>query len=160
MFNYLVLNAYAKPFQYCAQLIKEKSNKNEYLIIQQAKRDELKIYDLFKNKEKTTIGLIVYGKDADLYSIEKLKLFGHKIDKILVEEINIYNLRKYDYIITNNHKTSASYIKHTNNKTCSYNNDVLVECLIPFEHIINNGFNEIKPLELNNYKILEKNLLH
>ncbi len=158
MFNYLVLNAYSKPFQYFLQHKEE--NGASYKIAQEAKIDEKKIYDFFRQKEKTTIALIAYSKEADLYSIEKLKLQGYKIEKILAEDINIYDLTEYEYIIANEYKISSTNIKHTNNQSCNYIDNMKVDCLIPFEHFKTNGFQEIKTPKFNNYKILERNLIH
>ncbi len=158
MFNYLVLNAYSKPFQYYLQY-KEENGKG-YKIAQEAKIDEKKIYDFFIDKEKTTIALMAYSKEADLYSIEKLKLYGHKIDKVLAENVDIYDLAKYQYIITNVYDISSTNIKYSDNANCTYIDNMRVDCLIPFECFYNNNFYEIKTAKYNNYKILEKNLIH
>ena len=50
MFNYLVLNAYLKPYQHIIRTFDEKFNDTSYAIAQQAKKDELKIFDLFIKK--------------------------------------------------------------------------------------------------------------
>lgn len=160
MFNYLVLNAYSKPYQYFAQVLDEKTNKSSYLIAQEAKRDELKIYDYFIKKDPTAIALIAHSKEADLYSIEKLKLHGFTIDKLLVEEITNYDLTKYDYIITNPFEIDSTKIKNLNNENCTYEDNAKVICKIPFEYLKKNGFEEIETIKFNNYKILERNLIH
>ena len=160
MFNYMVLNAYTKPYQYFIQFLDENTNQNSYQIAQQAKRDELKIFDFFIEKEKTSIALIAYSKEADLYSIEKLKLYGHKIDKILAENIENYDLTKYEYIITNPYEIISSNIQYSNNQNCTYNDNTQVKCIIPFEYLKTQGFNKLNNINFNNYIILKRNLIH
>ena len=160
MFNYMVLNAYSKPYQCFAQIINEKANKEVYLISQESKRDELKIYDYFIEKGKTTIALIANSKEADLYAIEKLKLHGFIIDKLLVEELSTYNITKYNYIITNPLEINSTKIKNLNNENCSYEDKAKITCKIPFEYFKKYGFEEIETKKFNNYKILKRNLIH
>ena len=160
LFNYLVLNAYSKPYQYFIQYYNENFNKDSYEIAQQAKRDELKIFDFFMNKEKTKIALIACSKSADLYSIEKLKLHNYEIDKILAEDINTYDLNKYEYIITNSYEIISTNIKDLNNPNCTYTDPSQVKCLVPFEYLKTKGFNKLESVNLNNYLILKRNLIH
>lgn len=160
MFNYLVLNAYLKPYQYLIQYFDENFNESSYKIAQQAKKDELKIYDFFIKKEPTAIALIAYSKYADLYSIEKLKLHNYKVDKVLAENINKYDLTKYEYIITNSYEIVSTNIKYSNNPNCTYSDTTQVKCLIPFEYLKNKGFNKSENIKLNNYVILKRNLIH
>ena len=170
MFNYLILNAYSKPYQYFAQVLDEKTNKSSktiwvytgytYMIALETRRDELKIYDYFIKKDPTAIALIAHSKEADLYSIEKLKLHGFTIDKLLVEEITNYDLTKYDYIITNPFEIDSTKIKNLNNENCTYEDNAKVICKIPFEYLKKNDFEEIETIKFNNYKILERNLIH
>ena len=160
MFNYLVLNAYLKPYQHIIRTFDEKFNDTSYAIAQQAKKDELKIFDLFIKKEPTTIALIANSKRADLYAIEKLKLHGFEIDKVLAEDIDIYDLTKYEYIITTPYEITSTNIKYANNKNCTYIDTSTVKCLIPFEYLKKNGFNKFNNINFNNYVILKRNLIH
>jgi len=132
--------------------------------------DENKIYDYFINKKPCKIAVMAYFRGAQLYQIEKLKLKGFKIDKILVQNIEYYNLSKYDYIITNIYKINSGNIcpKQGSTVKCSYYDSDLntqnecskdkttfVSCFIPFKYLQQKGFEKVSDEYYSKYILLK-----
>ena len=72
--------------------------------------EELQVYDFMKEREKSNIALIIPQDRMPVYYIEKLRLSGYKADKLLLEDIEEYNLSKYKYIITSKIDIVSTYI--------------------------------------------------
>ena len=91
--------------------------------------------------------------------MEKLRLYGWEIDKLLLENIEEYDLEKYNYIIANkNVLISSKIVRYDTNtispySTCIYLNykgnqiiknseerPVRVVCSIPYDYFIQKGF--------------------
>lgn len=141
------------------------------------KSDEIDIYNYIITQKKKNIGLIVSQVNTPNYFIEKMRLHDYKIEKLLLENIQEYNLSKYDYIITNKEMVSSTNIirfKERMNypelfinqciytdyrQAYIYNTDTkpaMVNCEIPFDYIYNNKFFPIYDLPLTKYVILKK----
>ena len=72
--------------------------------------EELQVYDFMKELGKTNIALVIPQDRMPVYYIEKLRLNGYKADKLLLENIEEYNLSKYKYIITSKIDIVSTYI--------------------------------------------------
>ncbi|MBE7704532.1 MAG: glycosyltransferase family 39 protein [Cyanobacteria bacterium SIG29] len=128
--------------------------------------EEEKIYEYFSTKSNSTLAIMTKKSS---YITEKLKLKGHKITKILIEDIENYDLSEIDYILTENESVLSYTVKNLNNPNCEYydqkknkinaNNQnlaVTCECKIPFKYLKDLGFQPIKDIHFIEYKILEK----
>jgi len=141
--------------------------------------EEARVFEYFASKPRADIALIASRAKAPLFYIEKLKLYGFKLDKVLVENIEDYNLEQYDYIISNTEKTAATNIVKFKEKMqypdlsaskCLYNDKnqntiavygagmqpAMIECRIPFEYIKSKGFERDSAYNGKNYIILQK----
>ncbi len=178
MFIYLVGIAHKMPVAFINSYIKYKAqNSNIGTNFLSIKSEETDIYKYIISQEKKNIGLIVSQVNTPNYLIEKIRLHGYKIDKLLLENIEEYDLSKYDYIITNKKMASSTNIIrfkermsypdifvnqciYTDYKQAYiYNTDVkpaMVNCEIPFEYILNKGFSIVNNLNLKGYKIYKK----
>ncbi len=171
MFIYLFLLPHQKPVSYIISYnMLMKSNPN----IENAKekllkitREEKEIFKYFISKEPCKIALMTFDKETALADIEKLKLNGFQIDKILSENIETYNLKQYKYIIAEPYKTASTNIQHTEAKHCTYlDNDMdnttdkklmaSVECFVPFEYFEKEGFKKVQNIKFTSFVILEK----
>lgn len=181
MFIYLVVIAHKMPLSYIVSYAKYKINNpaaNTSFLL--AKSDEIDIFKYISDRKKKNIGLIISQVKTPNYYIEKLKLIGYNVEKILPENIEDYNLSKFDYIITNTYKSSSTNIVKFEERMqypelfvsrCLYNDyrqatiydnktePAMVECEIPFEYIKSKGFSEITDARFDNYIILQ-NLIH
>lgn len=165
MIIYLFILPHHKPISYLISYINAQDKTKVINVI----RTEKKIFEYFTNKKPTTIALMIYTPEIALSDIEELKLHGFKMDKILAENFDIYNLSKYEYIITNDYKIASSNVqtfgkKHclyldTNRETITNNNNkniATVECLIPFEYLYQKGFKQVEDINLKDFIILKK----
>lgn len=141
--------------------------------------EEARIFEYFAEKPHSDIALIASRAKAPFFYIEKLKLYGFKLDKILAENIEDYNLEQYDYIIANKEKTAATNIVKFKDRMnypdsfiskCLYNDKnqntiavyaeglqpAMIECEIPFEYIKYKGFERDLTYNGKNYIILQK----
>lgn len=116
-------------------------------------RDEILIADYLKKNNYKNVLVYISGKHSSLFDIEKLKLDGFKIDRLLIENIDSYDISQYDCIVTNEYEFSASNLLYIQNKYCTYldkNKNVIeydkkpkivkAKCKIPFEYFIESGF--------------------
>ncbi len=171
MFIYLFFIPHQKPlsyvFAYLSHVQKFPNIENRKEKILDIQREEKQIFNFFINKKPTKIAIMIHQKENALSDIEKLKLHGFKIDKILSENYETYNLKPYEYLITDTYKTGSTNIQHTNAKHCLYlDNDInettdkklmaSVECLVPFEHFEKEGFKRVQNMNFTSYVILEK----
>ena len=181
MFVYLVVIAHKMPLSYIISYMKYKANsQNLNTSFLLAKSDEIDIYNYLLSQDKKNIGLIISQVRTPNYYIEKLKLVGFNIEKILPENIEDYNLSKFDYIITNKYKSSSTNIVKFKERMqypelfvskCIYNDyrqatiynykiePAMIECEIPFEYIKARGFQESNNIKFENYTILQ-NIIH
>ncbi len=152
---------------------------NSFQVLPAQNSDENNIYNYIKKQNPPKkIGLIISQNRTPNYYIEKLKLNKFYIEKISIENIEEYNLSEYDYIITNKYKTSSTNILQFENRinypsmfinSCVYydyrqsviyntnKKPAMVECEIPLDYIILNGFKYDENINLNNYFILKRN---
>lgn len=166
MFVYMFFIPHQKPVSYLFNMKKiTASNQNTKIIT----REETLIQKYFLDKNPVKIANISHEKWYALIDIEKLKLHGYTIDKLLAENIEEYDITKYDYIIANPYKIASSNIKRTQARHCTYldynmktvtaeNNQkpATVECFIPFDYFHKNGFKEVNDIKLINFVILKK----
>ena len=116
-------------------------------------RDEISIANYLKKNNYRKVLLYISGKHISCFDIEKLKLDGFKIDKLLLENLESYDISNYDYIITDEYEFSSSNLLYIPNKFCVYldSNKNIVEynkkseivkakCKIPFEYFKEQGF--------------------
>ena len=168
---YLFLLPHQKPVSYIVSynmLMKANPNiQNAKEKILKITREEKEIFNYLINKEPCKIALMILDNEIALSDIEKLKLHGFKIDKILSENIETYNLEQYKYIITEPFKTASTNIQHTQAQHCVYlDNDMnntadkklmaSVECFVPFEYFKNEGFKKVPNIKFTSLVILEK----
>ncbi len=92
IFIYLVVNPLNLLFH---------QEKNGISRFSQIQTEEFLVFDYIKNFDKANRIAMVSPQDRmPVYHIEKLRLHGFKIDKLLLENIETYDLSKYKYIIT------------------------------------------------------------
>lgn len=149
---------------------------NPYEIVSYRFNDENQIYQYLKKRHNAKIALVAYSQKSRLYDIEKLKLEGFYIDKLLVENITSYDIKQYDFIVVNIAKIDSTYVYGQTNwgndyvPVCEYKNNRLKTidydkekvaiacCDIPFEFFEKNGFElidkEMKELKLKKYRVL------
>lgn len=181
MFVYFVVIAHKMPLSYVISYAKFQANnqsKNTSFLL--AKSDEIDIYNYILSKDKKSIGLIVSQVKTPNYYIEKLRLSDYVIEKILPENIEEYDLSKFDYIVTDKFKSSSTYILNFKQRMlypnfyvsrCLYNDyrqstiydlntkPAMIECEIPFDYIKAKGFKEVTDFQTEKYIILQ-NLIH
>ena len=187
MFTYLFVTGFTTPVAFFINYAKFINNnpdisKNErWERFNNNVREENIIFKYFisnqSEKKPVRIALMSFNEYPVLFDIEKLKLFGFHIDKILAENIQDYNLRLFDHIITDN-KTmrSTMVVKFDSFKDgeksvskCTYldyegriieitdnKKPAVVRCEIPFDYIIQNGFNKTTDINLHDYVIFSK----
>ncbi len=178
MFIYLVIIAHHKPVSFIFSYINHQIKSPNSAFILLKKSDEINIYNFLKLKKPKNIALILEHVNTPNYFIEKIKLDGIKADKILLENIEEYDLSKYEYIITNKEKSSSTNIVNFEDKIkypqiyvtkCIYydyvqneiesinsNKPAMVSCEIPYEYFAYRGFSEVKDINAENYTIFEK----
>ncbi len=173
LFVYLVLNSHVQPVSYIISYFKHKPMNNKNFILKE--NDELKIYNYFINKKKTKIAVMIYSSNHPVYYIYKLRLYGFRVNNILPEIIENYDLSDYEYIITLKDSASSTIIKDyknlKNNKYCYYKDyegniikmpsqmPAMVTCQIPLDYIIKSGFIPDFGIRPNSY-IIFKNISH
>ncbi len=131
-------------------------------------REENEVFKYFINKEKCKIGLAAFNEYPILFDIEKLKLYNFKMEKVLIENIESYNLTKYDYFITGSTSTRSSmvikekcqaancvYFNYEGERTTLIDEAAEVECYIPISYILSQGFEIVKDTNLSEYIIFK-----
>ena len=126
------------------------------------------MYNYLKVKNPKNIAIFVQNGDAMLYFIAKLRFLGVNIDTLLVENIEDYDLSKYDYIITTRTPINSVQIAKTrSDKVVCYYLDknqtiidksnekeiAMVTCQPPLNYLKENGCEVIK--DFGQYLILE-----
>ncbi len=173
MFVYLVVIPHKKPVSFLVSynLYKKSMPNLEHpfkSFIKPAFEEE-KIFDYLKNNNAKNVVLIAKRQDMALYHIEKLRFYGIKIDKILIENINSYDISQYDYAVLPADTLQASYIKgKTESSECIYkdfNNQTIttdntepatVICKTPVNYFLNHEYERVSGLELNKYYLLKQ----
>ncbi len=174
----MIITAHQKPmsllFSYVTYHIKYPASEFKINSID----DEMNIYKFFKTKDKANIALILDSVRTPAFYIEQLRLHGFKIDEILLENIETYDLSKYDYIVINKSVVNSTYIvnfeKRINNpgnfvSKCKYldyekkeitqteqNKPASVKCQIPYEYFTMQGFIPEKSFNDKSYWIIKK----
>lgn len=134
-------------------------------------REEMIINNYLSDKKDKKILLYISGRETSRFDIEKLKLKGFIVDKLLLENLGEYDISEYDYIVANTYELESSFVLGTGSNICEYydvnkksldNNlkaeTVKVVCKIPFEYFEQKGFvkvDDIKPV-VSNYKFYKK----
>lgn len=149
MFMYFIGFAHHKPVSYIIECIKQQKT------VQRTTEDEENnVYEYFIKKAPVNIAIMNDQTKAPVYFMEKLRFYGFYIDKILAENLEVYDLTNFDYIITNKETTVSTntviYKERKKNKNlyaadCTYVVDkkghpYMVECLIPFGYFKEKGF--------------------
>ena len=158
MFVYLIGYAHHKPVSYILNCIKIKGLIQTYI-----KSEEDNMYEYLIKKKPVKIAIMTDQSKFLKYHIEKLKLIGIKIEKILAENIETYDLSEYDYIITNKaivdatitlnfkermkykalYVSECTYIDKRNNEIYDIGQErqiAFVECKVPFEYLKRKNF--------------------
>lgn len=178
LFTYLLGIVYKQPMQYVVSYIKYKQNvENSERSFLTMNMEEVDICNFLKENKIKNVALIINQGRRPVYYIYKARLFGINIDQLLLENIERYNLNKYEYIITNKKEVRSTNIVNFEDKIkypalfvseCTYMNNkqetivdinekpVVVNCKIPFDYFSIKGFEELKTLNLNEYSILKK----
>ncbi len=133
------------------------------------KTEEYSVYNaLRKTGSKNSKTALVIPQDRmPVYHIEKLRLHGYKLDKLLLENIETYDLSKYDYIVASKLDTVATNItKHYSPDCTYYDKDqniiqkdsadiaVMTACKPNFDYFLKNNFEII--YNGGNYVILKQ----
>jgi hypothetical protein len=174
MFIYLIGYAHHKPFSLIITSIKQNKLANTFI-----KTEESNVYNFFIKKSPDKIIIMTGNTDSSPFYIEKLRLNGFYMEKLLVENIEVYNLNDFNYIITTKSYTESTNIVNFKDRIqnpqkyiakCLYSNKVpepifkyeetnepaVVECDIPFAYLKQNGFNYLIH-QNNKYIVLGKN---
>lgn len=146
----------------------------------QQEPDEINVYNFIKNQDKKNIAIIIQNTKTPNYLIEKLRFEHYKLDKILLENIEEYDLSQYDYIITNKDASASTNIINFKDKikypnlyvsVCRYydykaeeitningNEPVIVICEIPCDYFKEKGFENVENTNVKTYTILRKTI--
>lgn len=167
IFNYLVII----PFQYIYTCIKMK----EQTILNGIEVQYL--YNFINNNKPQKVALIINQGHTPVYYIVKARLHGNTIEQPLFENIEEYNLSKYDYIITNKEIVGSTNIVNFENRMkypniyvskciyLDYQKNIIedinitpakIQCEIPFEYFERKGFQQLEDNNLKNYTIYKK----
>ena len=171
MFIYLFMLPHQKPLSFFFaynNFVKDNPNiENPKEKILQIEREEKKIFNYFIEKEKTNIIILGKNSQSALSDIEELILQGFRIDKMLPDNYETYNIENYEYIITEPYKTETTNIQKYNAKHCLYVDNEMettenkklmatAECIVPFEYFKQKGFKKVDDINLSEYVILKK----
>lgn len=175
VYSYIRKNRYAKAlvvffsfiYLFCvpAEIILENITRNV------SKNEEIQIYEFLRKKKPSKIATMIEQGNIPLYEIEKIKLNGVILDKLLPEKIEKYDLSQYEYIITNKYDVTSTIIVGTYNEaisSCTYwdreakklekydeTKAVMVLCEIPHAYFNKNNFKEEEKILLKKYIILK-----
>ena len=136
--------------------------------------DEKRVSEQIKKEIGNKSAFIAEQSRSPVFYIEKLRLNGFIIDKLLIEDIENYDLNKYDTIIISKSNVTSNYIIYKNPyfekskvSTCIYfdkyqntvdiNNPsvpVMALCEIPLEYTEKNNYRLL--FETDNYFVLKK----
>ncbi|MBQ8887577.1 MAG: glycosyltransferase family 39 protein [Candidatus Gastranaerophilales bacterium] len=178
LFVYLIGIAHTKPVQYFVSYLKDikkyENTSRPFLLIE---TEETKIYDFIIENKISNLALIINQGHNPVYYIFKARLKGVNIDQLLLEDIEKYNLSKYEYIITDTTQVGSTNIVNFKDRIkypdlfvaqCIYTdynkkiiNDTntkpaMVTCDVPFNYIKEKGFEQIKSNDFQQYSILKR----
>ena len=133
------------------------------------KTEEVQIYDFLESKKTSKIALMIDQGSVPLYEIEKIKLKGVILDKLLPEIIEKYDLSQYEYIVTNKYDLTSTVVVGSYEEmisSCSYwdreakklesfdcSKTVMVLCEIPHAYFSKNNFEKVDNFYSKNYFI-------
>ena len=166
MFLYLIGYAHRMPASYLFECIKSKKI-HKFISGNEANL----IYYYLLKKEPANAALMASPSIDYSYYILKLRFDGVKIDNILAENIEDFDLTKYEYIIAS--KTAqksadtSNYAKRLNNpdkfaSECIYtyskknNMPIISKCKIPFDYLKSKGFEIDTGFQGREYVILKR----
>ena len=178
LFVYFVGIAHTKPVQYFVSYMKDiKNYENTSRPFLLKETEETKIYDFIIENKIKNLALIINQGHAPVYYIFKARLQGVNIDQLLLENIEKYDLSKYEYIITNKTQIGSTNIINFEDmlkypdlfvSECIYTdyakkviNDTnikpaMVTCVVPFGYFKIKGFEEVKSNKFEQYLILKR----
>ena len=172
MFVYLFLVAHTQPVSIFLFYHKYKTVHPEVKNIESImsiQGEEPDIFDYFIKKDKSKIAVFSFRHEEAIFHILKLRLHGFILDRLLVENIEDYDLNNYDYIISSKNSYSSSNIMKTNSKYCLYldwkkqvtdnlDEAAAVQCMVPFDYLVKKGFKPVDDVKFNNYLILKREI--
>lgn len=175
MFIYLFAISHTKPVALYMKYLNEKAlNKTtqDFFNWSEIKNEEFVIYNYFISKQPCKIAMFSNLQKGSLFEIFKLRLKGFVIDRLLVEEIDLYNLKQYDYIIYDKtvQDVTLKSKKVDKNKLCTYGDYeaniityednttpiAVINCEYPEEYYLEMGFDPINDINLDTYKIVKR----
>lgn len=177
MFVYFIPKSFAMPTQYCISYIRySEENAKDGIPFLHENTDIIELYRYVRKVNAKKVGLIIDQSQRPSFYLEKAKLFGVKMDKILVENIEAYRLEDYDYIITDRDVTATTNIILFEDQmkypdlfvtTCEYydydknlitdinTKPVMVKCYIPYEYLKRKGFVLDNGIQLEDFTVLK-----
>ena len=141
------------------------------------KIEEVKLYNYITENKIKNLALIINQGHSPIYYILKARLQGINIDQPLLENIEKYNLNKYEFIITDTRQVGSTNIINFEDRIkyptlfvseCTYTNNkrqiientdekpVMINCNVPFNYFKQKGFEQINITDFNEYSILKK----
>ena len=122
MFIYLVVIPYTRPIELIKIYNAYKHQNISIFDFTRADNVEIKLYNYLRKHQAKNIALFAQNQNTYTYFIGKLRFLGVNIDTLLVENIEDYDLLKYDYIVISKEPIMAVDIaKNKSDKvTCSY----------------------------------------
>ena len=177
IFVYFILNTYSMPVKYLSSYFKYlKTRENASVPFLTQNGDIAEMYKYINKNNAKNVGLILKHITTPNYYIEKAKLFGVRVDSLLVENIEACRLENYDYIITDRDETSSTNVIAFEDKMkypdlfvtkCIYfdyeqaqitdlnTKPAMVQCKIPYEYFAQKGFVLDENINLEKFTILK-----
>lgn len=140
--------------------------------------EEAYLYSYVLKHKPDKIALMIDQGNAPMIEIEKLKLNGIVIDKLLPEKIGMYDLSEYEYILADKYDITSTNIQSFSERInysedyvneCTYwdmnarqiysdkgNKPAMVLCSVPVDYFERSGFEETKEPSLRKYVILKR----
>ena len=168
IFLYLVIVPFTRPVELISFYAKYKQPNQSILDLTQADNEEINVYNYLKENKAKSVALFAQNKNTYTYFICKLRFYGIKVDTLLVENIEDYDLSQYDYIvITRDPMLSVNLANNKSGKViCTYldkNQNVIdksnkqeiamVTCQTPLSYLKETGCIVVKDFE--KYIIIE-----
>lgn len=122
MFIYLIVVPYTRPVELIKFYSQYKKENQSILDYTKADNEEIKVYNYLRLNRPKNIALFAQNQNTYTYFICKLRFWGINVDTLLVENIEDYDLSKYDYfVITREPIMAVDIAKNKSNKVvCSY----------------------------------------
>lgn len=182
MLSYLALSPIYNMYSFLSDYTNFKKNlpvmftgHKYYKYVRRYEQDEIGIFNYFiHNQEKSKIALLQVGN----FYIERLKLFGFRMEKLLPERIQEYDLSDYDYIIiklkhSRKTLTLLNYEENEEMVRCIYwdsdkkeldkydsKKNALTDCTISYKLFEEKGFEKVENTEFRSYVILKNKKSH